>query len=211
MILESLLELVETLKARIDTHGDQLRQSEALTRYALIDPLLRELGWDTEDPKLVIPEYESNHGKADYALRGDGQVVMIVKATKLGTELRDSGLSEGINFCLMEGAMYLSITNGQLWEIYETHRPVPIDQKRIVEFDLQEQSPAAVCMNALALLRPSVQSGHATPGHEPVVGPIESSLDDAGEEKAPEPETEEKDDLPSPEWVPVSQIRVPEY
>ena len=50
MILESLLELVETLKARIDAHGDQLRQSEALTRYALIDPLLRELGWDTEDP-----------------------------------------------------------------------------------------------------------------------------------------------------------------
>ena len=57
MILESLLELVETLKARIDTHGDQLRKSEALTRYALIDPLLRELGWDTEDPNrsLVRP------------------------------------------------------------------------------------------------------------------------------------------------------------
>ena len=54
MILESLLELVETLKARIDTHGDQLRQSEALTRYALIDPLLRELGWDTEDPDVKV-------------------------------------------------------------------------------------------------------------------------------------------------------------
>ena len=30
MILESLFELVETLKVRIDAHGDQLRQSEAL-------------------------------------------------------------------------------------------------------------------------------------------------------------------------------------
>ena len=74
MILESLLELVETLKARIDTHGDQLRQSEALTRYALIDPLLRELGWDTEDPKLVRPEYPlrteytQSTRFADYAL-----------------------------------------------------------------------------------------------------------------------------------------------
>ncbi len=205
MILESLLELVETLKARIDTHGDQLRQSEALTRYALIDPLLRELGWDTEDPDVVRPEYESDHGRADYALRGDGKTVMMVQAKKLGTQLRDSVLSEGINFCLMEGATYFSVTDGQTWEVYETHRPVPIDEKRVVEFDLQAQSPAAVCMKALALWKPSVQSGHATPGHEPVVGTIERSSEEAESEGA-----EETNDLPSPEWVPVSQIRVPE-
>ena len=35
-----------------------LRQSEMQTRYALIDPLLRELGWDTENPALVRPEYK---------------------------------------------------------------------------------------------------------------------------------------------------------
>ena len=47
MPLESFLALVHKLRERIDAHGDKLRQSEALTRYALIDPLLRELGWDT--------------------------------------------------------------------------------------------------------------------------------------------------------------------
>ena len=56
MPLESLLGLVETLRSRIDEHGNALRQSEALTRYTLIDPLLRELGWDTDDPALVMPE-----------------------------------------------------------------------------------------------------------------------------------------------------------
>ena len=63
MPLESLLELVETLRKRIDEHGAALRQSEALTRYALIDPLLRELGWDTEDPALVVPEFRSSAGQ----------------------------------------------------------------------------------------------------------------------------------------------------
>ena len=53
----------------MEEHGSELRQSEALTfRYALIDPLLRELGWDTTDPALVIPEYQSGNGRADYAL-----------------------------------------------------------------------------------------------------------------------------------------------
>ena len=205
MILESLLELVETLKARIDEHGDQLRKSEWLTRYALVDPLLRELGWDTGNPNLVLPEYESDHGRADYALRGDGKSVMMVRAKKLGTQLRDSVLSEGINFCLMEGATYLSVTDGQIWEVYETHRPVPIDEKRVVEFDLQAQSPAAVCTKALALWRPSVQTGHTTPGHEPVIGTTESSPEEAGVE-----EERETNDSPTPEWVPVSQVRVPE-
>ena len=195
MILESLLELVETLKARIDEHGDQLRQSEALTRYALIDPLLRELGWNTEDPSLVIPDYESDHGKADYVLHGDDKTVMMVEAKKLGTQLRDSVLSEGINYCLMEGAMYFSITDGQLWEVYETHRPVPIDQKRVVEFDLQDRSSAAVCLKALALWRPSVQSGHASPGQEPLVGTIES-LSEETEEQEKSVEAEASNELP---------------
>ena len=185
MILESLLELVETLKARIDTHGDQLRQSEALTRYALIDPLLRELGWDTEDPKSVIPEYQSKYGRADYALLGDGKPVMMVEAKKLGTQLRDSVLSQGIQYCLEEGTKHFSVTDGQRWEVYETHKPVPIEQKRVVDFDLKDLSPTAVCLKALALWRPSVQSGYAAPGQTPVVslahnqsGPPASSITD---------------------------------
>ena len=56
MPMEGLLALVERLIDRIDAHGATLRGSEALTRYALIDPMLRELGWDTSDPDMVIPD-----------------------------------------------------------------------------------------------------------------------------------------------------------
>ncbi len=176
MILESLLELVETLKVRIDEHGEQLRGSEALTRYVLVDPLLRELGWNTEDPSLVIPEYQSGNGRADYALFDHETPVMMVEAKKLGTQLRDAVLSQGINYCLMEGTNFFTVTDGQRWEVYETHRAVPIDQKRVVEFDLKDPSPATVCLKALALWRPSVQSGFVAPGHEPVL----ESTDEVG-------------------------------
>ncbi len=169
MILESLLELVETLKARIDEHGDQLRQSEWLTRYALIDPLLRELGWDTEAPGLVVPEYKSGSGSADYALLADGEPVMMVEAKKLGTQLRDSVLSQGINYCLMEGTNYFSVTDGQRWEVYETHKPVPIDEKRIVGFDLKNHEAAEVCLKALALWRQSVKPDLVAAAQQSVV------------------------------------------
>ena len=180
MPLESLLELVETLRGRIDEHGGALRQSEALTRYALIDPMLRELGWDTDDPALVVPEYRSGSGSADYALLGNGSPVMMVEAKKLDTPLRDAVLSQGINYCLMEGTKHFTVTDGQRWEIYETHKPVPIDEKRIVAFDLKGQSPAEVCLKALALWRPSVESGHVAAGSDPVTGldNDNSTLDD---------------------------------
>ena len=73
MPLESLLELVQTLSDRIDEHGPALRQSEALTRYALIDPLLRELGWDTANPDMVIPNTGRATRRADYVLHEQRQ------------------------------------------------------------------------------------------------------------------------------------------
>lgn len=176
MPLESLLELVEVLKERIESHRVALSQSEALTRSALIDPLLRELGWDTSDPTMVVPEYRSGAGRADYALIAGDRPVMMVEAKSLGTPLRDQVLAQGINYCLMEGTNHFAVTDGASWEVYETHRPVPIDEKRIAEFNLNDPSPAQACLNALALWRPSVQSGVVTVGHEPVVtSPEEAS------------------------------------
>ena len=94
MPLESLHTLVGTLRQRIQAHRPALSGSEWLTRYTLIDPLLRELGWDTEDPELVIPEYSSGGGRADYALLGnDGKPAMIVEAKKLGEPLSLSVIS----------------------------------------------------------------------------------------------------------------------
>ena len=160
MSLESLLTLVEKLRERIDDHASLLRRNEALTRYTLIDPLLRELGWDTEDPALVIPEYTGLGGSADYALFNGDKPLMIVEAKKLDTSLRDEKvLIQGLAYCQKQGTRYLSVTDGRRWEIYEPHRggAVPIDKKRIVEFDLKNGSAAEVCSKALALRRSNVE------------------------------------------------------
>lgn len=169
MPLENLLILVETLRERVDDYGDALRQNEMLTRYALIDPLLRELGWDTEDPGMVIPEYKPGKGSADYALLNDGKPVMMLEAKKLDKPLQDAVI-QGINYCLMQGTNYLALTDGRRWEIYETHKPVPIDDKRVVAFDLKDQSATEACLNALAMWRPSVISSRVQAGQTPVIG-----------------------------------------
>ena len=108
MPLEELLSVVETLRGRIAAHGPALRQSEALTRYALIDPLLRGLSWDTADPSQVLVEYHSGGGSADYALLGaDGKPRIIVEAKRLARRFRGR-CTQGINYCIQQGIPYFA-------------------------------------------------------------------------------------------------------
>ena len=167
MPLEDLLELVETLRKRIGEHGQLLSQNETRTRYALIDPLLWGVGWDTEDPAQVVPEYALAPKSADYALLGsDGRPAMIVEAKRLDRPLQD-GLSQSIAYCVEQGTPYFCVTDGRRWAIYETFRQVPVDKKLVVEFDLVADSPAEVCLKALALWRPSVAGGQVEVGEKP--------------------------------------------
>ena len=170
MPLESLLKLVETLRSRIDEHGAALRQSEAQTRYALIDPLLRELGWDTGDPRLVIPEYKTEAGSADYALFSGGKILMMVEAKNLGTPPRQA-VNQVISYCIEGGIDYFAVTNGNEWEIYETHRRGDIDEKRVVHFDLKRSSMDA-CIEVLKLWRQGAQDEYNSAGWDCVFGSI---------------------------------------
>jgi predicted type IV restriction endonuclease len=55
MQLDNLHTFIQTIVELADRHAEALRKSERLTQYALIDPLLRGLGWDTRNPDEVIP------------------------------------------------------------------------------------------------------------------------------------------------------------
>ena len=200
MVLDSLLELVETLRKRIEEHGASLRQSEALTRAALINPLLRELGWDTENPALVMPEYRLGRGYADYALLKDGKPVIMVEAKKLGNSLQDAA-SQGIGYCIEDGIGYFAVTDGRLWEIYETHKMAPIAEKLTVQFDLS-QSPPITCLKAMALWRPAVEHGSVMAAEAPLVGlkEVENNSDVAASvtEAMVKPQVASVSDTPMP-------------
>lgn len=193
MPLESLLGLVGELRGRIETHGDSLRQSEALTRYALIDPLLRELGWDTGDLDVVIPEFSvdgagegrggivrglvnrwrGDKARAGYALMdvSVGKPVILVDVKKLDEPLPDgNALQQGIQGCVNTATDFFAATNGGKWEIYDTRKHVSPPDMKVVEFDLSTDSAAEVCLKALALWRHGAVAGSVSPAQTPIVG-----------------------------------------
>ena len=169
MPLDSLLELVETLRARIDDHGTALRQNEMRTRYALIDPLLQELSWDTSNPSEVMIEDGSGDGRADYLLLNGNRPLMIIEAKRLGSGITD-GRQQAVNYAMdsRRRARYFTVTDGNQWEIYDTHQPAI--NMMVISFALREDKPSEVCLRVLSLWRPSVVEGKVSAGQTPLVG-----------------------------------------
>ena len=71
--------VIKQIRSRAQAHHEYLSKGERETRtkYALIDPILRSLGWDTEDPNQVRLEYEvdprrEDARRVDYALFQSG-------------------------------------------------------------------------------------------------------------------------------------------
>ena len=166
MPLENLPTLIKRLRGQItfDRYRDVLRQSEAATRYTLIDPFLRELGWDTGDPTLVRPEYRTgSHGKSvDYALFSNGKPVIMLEAKSLDTPLR-CAVKQVIKYCRRTRTKYAAVTDGRRWKIYEVQQTGAIEENRkpsfdpkspSVEFDLKDLSAMDECREVWKLWRP---------------------------------------------------------
>lgn len=73
------------------TNRKMLGGNEMLTRYILIDPILRALRWNLEDPDNVFVSEGIVHHKSgkkvhpDYALRVKGKIVAYIEAKCWGT------------------------------------------------------------------------------------------------------------------------------
>ena len=168
MLLDELVTTIEKLKARIERHQTELRKSEALTRYALIDPLLRELGWDTSDPALVMPEYDVDGKRADYALLEGDKVVVFLEAKRLDEPLANHR-DQVTNYANNLGIRYPVLTNGNQWEVYDNTKLVPIAEKRVLNISLTNAPASALALQLLLLWRPNLASGTPVAASEPIL------------------------------------------
>ena len=139
--------------------------SEWHTRYALIDPIIRALGWDTGSPDECCVEWPRpwGGGKVDYALFGNSDMydiaaggiapTVIIESkrakTELTVEIIDSQLSKYAN---CKPRMYRGVavlTNGRQWLLYDMSKRVRFGRKlsAIVDITKGRQQDAAQELN----------------------------------------------------------------
>ena len=159
MGLDDLVGCIELLKERMQSYRAILEENEIRTRVALIDPLLRALGWDVSDPAMVVPEYKIDNKPVDYALlRTDGKPAAALEAKKLGEPL-GSHRMQMLNYANASGIEYAGITDGNHWELYDVFKRGTLEERRILEVSIADAPAHASASQLLLLWRPNLSSG----------------------------------------------------
>ena len=158
MALDDLKATIETLRKRIHAHRAYL-EGETPTRQVLIDPMLRVLGWDVEDPNSVQLEYEVGVGKKkyrlDYVLMEGDKPIAVIEAKAFGNSLDEDAMIQAINYAVRAKSPYIVLTNGNHWRMVT----VPEIDQVLMEFRLTQDEPYACALQALGLWRPNLASG----------------------------------------------------
>jgi len=150
MSINEILDLIKKLKDKINKYRNEFSGNEFLVRYSLIDPFLRALGWDTEDPDQVIPEYSTPAGRADYALmlKGKKSPIAFVGAKKLG---KPEDLQQHVSYCVGEGVKFFIATDGDHWELYDAFKQEKIRNKKIVDWNISKDEPSEILFKSLLI------------------------------------------------------------
>jgi len=150
MSINDILDLIEKLKDKINKYRNEFSGNEFLVRYSLIDPFLRALGWDTEDPDQVRPEYSTGAGRPDYALfqKGKETPIAFVGAKKLG---KFEDLDQYLTYCVKENVKFFIATDGDHWELYDVFKQEKIMNKKVVEWYISRDEPSRILFKSLSI------------------------------------------------------------
>ncbi len=158
-----LFDTVLRIRKTMSEYYDELSRNEALTRYAIIDPILRSLEWDTEDPGIVVPEEKQEEGRPDYILYIDRKPVIAIEAKKLGYNVDSADIFYlGFKYSYGRGIPFFILTNGAKWKIYDVFEKDP-DKRLVLEIDILGETIEDVVRKLIALWRPLVVKGVIEP------------------------------------------------
>ena len=157
--LASLYSTLHAVCTSAGANADLLRKNEAATRAALIDPVLRALGWDTADVRMVEPEKTiGGELRVDYLLHdATGKPRLVVEAKCLGASLDKHGyVSKVLGYALGFKVQTVFITDGLSWHCYSNlHK----GNTEAVTFTLTEHDLLPACLQLIQWLD-AAQSGH---------------------------------------------------
>ena len=123
--LANFTDSLGNIRESASIYYDSLCTNESSTRAVLIDPILRNLGWDTGNPYMVEVEKQIDQGRVDYALFDSNQELkIIVEAKKLSTDLTDKSIFLSlVRYAFSSGVQDIFLSDGMLWYHYTDFSP----------------------------------------------------------------------------------------
>lgn len=154
--MQEILDTIKQAKQTIRAYRYALVGNQVLTRYALVDVLLKAVGWDVHDPAQVFPEWDMGHTgqKAEYALLDTaGRPVAVIRVTPLsGFAVPD--LAKFAAPAQESSIRFAILTDGNLWLVADTSPGRSPQDLEIMRVNLETDPENFLLLN-FASLAPS--------------------------------------------------------
>jgi hypothetical protein len=156
-MLESIKKFIERLKLNPRIHIFD----EASTKQAIVLPLLGILGWCTYDVDEVVPEYQVESRRVDYALRLNNTSEFFIEVKNTGEEL-DKYEEQLLDYSFRQGVQLGALTNGITWWFYLPTKKGSWKTRKFYTIDFLKQEIDDVSNKFIDLLsKDNVKTGQA--------------------------------------------------
>jgi len=138
---------IESVYKRLGTFGKPGPTCEMQVRYSLIDPILRAIGWNLEEPDCVLVELNPGDGtrkRRDYTFLVNGKQVAIVESkcwgylhTAYGEACTENipGYRQLYNYCRRNRIKIGALSDGGCWVILEFHPNRKVRRKVVLDYN----------------------------------------------------------------------------
>ena len=105
--------------------------NEEATKFQIIAPILRDLGWDPFGPDVLYEHSVGGKpdGRVDFALKGPQHLVALIEAKRPGTDLSHH-VKQVLGYAFHEGVDICVLTTGLEWWLYLPREAGPLEQRR---------------------------------------------------------------------------------
>lgn len=150
--MTDLHQTLAEVRGRIDQYQGK-GIGEQNTKAILIDPVLRALGWNREEYEEIVLEFKrkSMENPVDYALMLQRTPRLFIEAKPLDDNLHDPRWAGQImSYATVAGVQWVVLTNGNEYRVYNSHAPVPVEQKLFKTATISEDSDIADLLQLLS-------------------------------------------------------------
>ena len=151
-------DIIEKVVEKIKEHRSFYEQSEMAVREGIVNPILRGLGWDTENPEEVQPNVFSKEGIPDYSLLKNNKKVLFIEAKKLSVDIvKREVMRQLARYCFGAGMEYGVLTNGSIWVLFRAfQKDTTIEERTVWKTDIENDDITATIRRLNTISRENI-------------------------------------------------------
>lgn len=157
--MNGLNNVLGTVMERMRTYRSLYEQNEMAVRDQIINPILRTLDWNPENPEEVRPNVSTEEGIPDYALIKNGNTMLFVEAKKLSVDVEQKEvMGQLAKYAFGAGTKYGVLTNGAVWMLIRSFEEGTTLTERVVwKADLENEELSSVSRKLITISRSKVE------------------------------------------------------